>query len=104
MTQKKIRAIAYREQDFWVAQCLEYDIRAQASSIKQLLENLNTVLSETLKDSLERHRKPFAYVNPAPKEFFQMWDDRAGSVVLRKSSIKAPSAPEFPKLSLALAQ
>ena len=68
--------------------------------MQQAWDNLNTVIKETLKYSLEEHGKPFAWVDSAPKEFYQMWNDRAGMVVLRK---KPAQASELPKLSMALA-
>ena len=75
-----IRVVVFRDGDVWVAQCLEYDIGAQASDIDTLNERLKAVLKAELKESHERNGEPFAGIGPAPQRFQQMWEHRVRSV------------------------
>jgi hypothetical protein len=75
-----IRVIVFKDGDLWVAQCLEYDIGAQAPDIDTLNTRLQVVLNAELKESLERHKTPFAGIPEAPKRFHVMWEHRARSV------------------------
>ncbi len=75
-----IRVIVFQDDGLWVAQCLEYDIGAQAADIDSLNDRLIVVLKAECKESLERHGKPFAGIDPAPERFHLMWERRARSV------------------------
>ena len=75
-----IRIIVFKEEGQWVAQCLEFDISAQADDLDTLNERLMVTLQAELKESVERHGKPFAGIEPAPKKFHMMWDRRPRSV------------------------
>lgn len=74
-----IRVIVFKDDGLWVAQCLEYDIGAQAENIDLLNDRLKVVLMAEFKESMERHNKPFAGIDPAPERFQHMWDRRAQS-------------------------
>src|SRR5579863_7373751 len=75
-----IRVIVFQDEGLWVAQCLEYDICAQAADLDTLMSRLEVVIKAELKESLERHREPFGGIEPAPDRFQRMWDRRARSV------------------------
>lgn len=77
MTSGTIRVIVFQDADLWVAQCLEHDIGAQAPDVDTLMTRLQVVMSAELKESVERHREPFAGIEPAPERFLQMWERRA---------------------------
>jgi hypothetical protein len=77
---EKIRIIIFQDSGQWVAQCLEYDICAQASDIDTLNDRMNVLLKAEIRESIERHGTPFFGVEPAPKRFHQMWERRARSV------------------------
>src|SRR5438105_2063111 len=77
-----IRVVMFRDGGLWVAQCLEYDIGAQAEDIDTLNDRLKVALKNELRESMEQHGKPFAGINQAPERFYQMWERRARSVEL----------------------
>lgn len=81
-----IRVIVFKESDVWVAQCLEYDIGAQADSIDALTAQLNAVLKAEFKESMERHERPFAGIEPAPQRFHTMWEHRTRSLAIKPST------------------
>jgi hypothetical protein len=87
MTANTIRVIVFKDGDLWVAQCLEYDIGAQAPDIDTLNTRLQVVLNAELKESLERHKEPFAGIPEAPKRFHLMWEHRARSVEVNPSDL-----------------
>ena len=77
-----IRVVVFKDDDGWVAQCLEYDIGAQADDIDTLNERLSAALKMEFKESVERHGKPFAGIDPAPLRFQTMWEHRVRSVAM----------------------
>ena len=81
MTQT-IRVIVFQDEGLWVAQCLEYDIGAQAQDVDTLMSRLEVTFNTELKESLARHGKPLAGIAPAPERFHRMWDHRVRSVVV----------------------
>lgn len=93
-TEQKIRVIMYREEEKWVGQCLEYDIRVQADTTEKLTRYLDLAINATMEDSLERHGKPFANIDPAPKRFQDLWEKRASTIQPRD---------ELPKHNLSFA-
>jgi hypothetical protein len=74
-----IRVIMFEEGGLWVAQCLEHDIAAQAENVDTLHARLNATLKAEYNESMERHGKPFAGIDPAPERFQRMWNQRAQS-------------------------
>ena len=78
-TGQGIRVVILREGDYWVAQCLEYDIGAQAKNLRDLRAHLDLTLQAELQESLNRHGEPFAGIDPAPKYFHDLWESRSGA-------------------------
>ena len=74
-----IRVIVFQDDDMWVAQCLEYDIGAQAADVDTLNARLMVALRAEFKESMERHGKPFVGIDRAPERFQAMWERRARS-------------------------
>jgi hypothetical protein len=79
-TSGTIRVVVFQDGDKWVAQCLEYDIGAQADDIDTLNERLKVVLKAELKESLARGKAAFADIGPAPQRFHNMWEHRVRSI------------------------
>lgn len=75
---RPIRVLLAREGEFWVAQCLEYDIGAQARDLDDLRRRLLVALAAERQESIRRHGKPFAGIGPAPRPFHEQWERRAG--------------------------
>ncbi len=75
-----LRVLMFRDGGLWVAQCLEYDIGAQASDLDTLHDHFTSVVDAEVKESMERHGKPLVGIDPAPERFHKMWDRRARSI------------------------
>ena len=54
-----IRVIVFRDANLWVAQCLEYDIGAQAPDLDTLKARLAVTLAVEKATSVELHGTPF---------------------------------------------
>lgn len=101
VTTTTIRVIAFQDDGQWVAQCLEYDIGAQADDIDTLRTRFEVVLTAELKESIERNGEPFAGIAPAPERFHAMWDRRSRTV--KGSELPwASSTVPAPQLDFAL--
>ena len=79
-TREMIRVIIFREGDFWVAQCLEYDIGTQAKDLDELQAQFELTFRVELKESVERNGEAFKGIPPAPPHFHKMWENRAGDL------------------------
>jgi len=75
---RAIRVLLAREGEYWVAQCLEYDVGAQARNLDELRKRFIVALEEERQESIRRHGKPFAGIGPAPAYFHRLWDQRDG--------------------------
>ncbi len=73
MTPQKIGAVVFRESDSWVAQCLEYDLTAQANSLKDLQYELQRTLIGHILAATEADQVPFERLAPAPKRYWEMF-------------------------------
>ncbi len=70
-----VRVIVLKDGDDFVAQCLEYDICAHGSDEKSAMKRFITKFGFERNLSIERNRSPFAGIDPAPDEYFSLWDE-----------------------------
>jgi hypothetical protein len=75
----QIRVLVAKEGDYWVAQCLEYDIGAQARDLDQLRNRLIATIEDEFEESMHRRGKLFDGIDPAPQYFHELWTKRAKS-------------------------
>jgi hypothetical protein len=68
-----IRTILFQEGDWWVAQCLDVDIAAQAKTEDDLLYELGRILTGHVMASEKLGAEPFANLPPAPRRFWDMF-------------------------------
>ena len=92
---QQLRVVAFRDGDIWVGQCLEHDISAQAADLKELQILLDLTIQADLQESMERHGKPFAGLDPAPQRFFRMWDECAGKLTPNPTDGGPTDRPKF---------
>jgi hypothetical protein len=71
-----IRAVIFQDGDLWVAQCLEYDIGAQAHDLDTVRRRLGLAIEIEQRTSMEIHGREFAGIDRAPARFFEMWEKR----------------------------
>jgi hypothetical protein len=79
-TVEQIRVLVFQDSGKWVAQCLEYDIGAEADDIDTLGDRLIVTLKAEVNEAAAKKTPPFAGIGRAPERFFAMWEHRSRSV------------------------
>lgn len=74
MTELKIRAVLFQEEGWWVAQCLEHDIAAQARTREDLLYELERILVGHFFISAEKGKLSFSHLPQAPLRYWAMYE------------------------------
>jgi hypothetical protein len=72
-----VRAIIFQDGNLWVAQCLEYDIGAQARDPETVRLLLEAAIEIERRTSIEVHGREFAGIDPAPARYFNMWESQS---------------------------
>lgn len=67
-----LRALVFKEGDWWSAQCLEYDIATQAKSYEALLLEIERVITAHFAIAAALGLQPFEHLGPAPDVFFHL--------------------------------
>lgn len=94
-----ISAVLFEEGDWWSAQCLEYDIAAQAKTLNDLLYELQRVLVSHICIAEELGRKPFEGLEPAPQKFWNLFQRSHARIEMEDSPFRLPEAVAYPSLS-----
>lgn len=68
-----IRTVLFKEGDWWVAQCLDVDIAAQARSERDLYYELGRLLVGRILAGEKLGVDPFASLPPAPRRYWDMF-------------------------------
>ena len=74
-----IRVVAFCEGEKWVAQCVEYDIGAQADDLDKAKLLFSIVLEAEIAESVRRFGVPFKGIPSAPAQFEEMWGRRSST-------------------------
>jgi hypothetical protein len=69
-----LRTVLLEEGGGWSAQCLDYDIAAQAATLLDLHDELTRVLVAHVAASIQLGREPFSTIKPAPKKFWELYE------------------------------
>jgi len=71
----ELRIVAYREGDVFAAQCLEYDIAAQAPDLKTLLRRIDNAICREAEYTQQTHGEVFKGIAPAPDYFTALYEE-----------------------------
>ncbi len=75
VNQLKLRVLLLKDGEFWVAQCLEFDLAAQGSTIAEAQQSfVRTFVMQALVDS-QAGKQPFADFKPAPAWYAMRYDE-----------------------------
>ncbi len=72
---KELNLLIFKEDDWWIAQFLEYDIAAQARTLSDVQYEIQRVLVGRVTMAEKLNIDPFEGLAPAPKEYLQMSKD-----------------------------
>ena len=81
---KKISVLVIKENDIWVAQCLEYDINAQAKEFSDIFYKFEEELVSHIVVSLSNNIDPFS-LPKAPKYYWDLYE-RANKICSNRIS------------------
>ena len=93
-TEIYVRAVAFQEGDAWVAQGIDYDIVAHASTLTDLPTAFTRAVLENACITSQLGREPMEGIKPAPEHYRLMFEEATIEVRLIRG--EAPRAPRLP--------
>jgi hypothetical protein len=92
-----ISVLIQRREEYWVAQCLQYDMAAQAKSLQDLMYELQRTLIGYLCICEKHGVEPFSNVPPAPASCWENWQ-HAISITLHmeEAAFRVPNPSSHP--------
>ena len=98
---EKINVLIFREGEWWVAQCLEYDIAAQARTLNDLLYEFQRMFFGRIKMAETLGIDPFDDIPAAPAEYRKLFESsqtvKVGFKPMDDISKYIPAAHMLPK-------
>lgn len=95
----EIRAVVFKEGDFYVAQCIEYDIATQALELDQVLSRLELTLEAEFEACVQSGKEPKDCISPAPNYYHGLWEKSCFAI--QRIGVETPA---FPNLHIAIAK
>lgn len=71
----QVRTVIFREGDWWVAQCLDYDLAAQAKTLKDLAYEIQRVLVGHMVICKQEGITPFEHLPKAPEKYWELFSE-----------------------------
>ena len=71
---KKIKVVLFRDGEWWVAQCLEYDLATQARDYNEVFGKLERLIAGRLAVAAQLNAEPFALLPKAPESYWRMYE------------------------------
>jgi predicted RNase H-like HicB family nuclease len=100
----RLSAVVFQEDGWWSAQCLEYDIAAQAKTLPDLHDELERVLAVHVAACLQIGREPFDGLEPAPRKFWDMYESADLKVEGKRLPMRLPKPAAIPHPELRVAR
>jgi hypothetical protein len=94
----KIDVLLLQEGEWWSAQCLEYDIAAQAKTLPELRNEPERVLLLHVILAQEEGKRPFDEMRPAPKKYWDMFAAAKLRVEGDELPFRLPHSVHFPPI------
>ena len=95
MKKWNVHAVLFKEGDWWVGQWLEYEVAAQAKTVKDLIHELLRTLAGHALINMKNGRSEFANLGRAPEKFWEMYE-QGMKIEPPKAALKVPE--ELPSL------
>lgn len=68
-----LNVILFKSDNFWVAQCLEYDIVSQGSDIHLTIDRLGQTLKAQISYDISNKREPFSLIPKAADKYWNVF-------------------------------
>ena len=95
---RNIKAVLFEEAGAWSAQCLDFDIAAQAETLLDVRDELARVLAVHVAASAQMGREPFPGIAPAPLRFWDLYESGL-PVESRSVSYRLDNGPKLPPIT-----
>ena len=86
---KQLNLLIFKEDDWWIAQCLDYDIAAQARTLSDVQYEFQRILVGRIAMAENLNVDPFENLTPAPNGYLQMANDTSKSFKLEMKPAKS---------------
>lgn len=73
--EKELNFLIFKDCEWWVAQCIEYDIAAQARTLKDVEYEIQRVIIGRIAAAGELKIDPFEGLPSAPEEYRRIFED-----------------------------
>lgn len=92
-----MRVLLLKEDDLWVAQCLEYDIAAQGPTVDAAKEAFVRAFAAQIAVALHHGEEPLATFGPAPRYYWDRFSEaqRLAEPIRIPDPIETPIPPAF---------
>ena len=74
MVEPTIRAVVFREGDWWIIQCLEYDLATQTRRLEDVPAEFQRLVLAQMAVNAERGVEPFHGFAEAPRKFWNLYE------------------------------
>jgi hypothetical protein len=74
MLEPTIRAVVYREGDWWIIRCLEYGFVTPVKRLEDVPEQIRMFVLVQVTTSLQHGFEPFHGYAPAPRKYWEMYE------------------------------
>lgn len=74
MTEQRIRAVVFKEDDWWILQGLDYDFVVAARTLDEMPVRVQRFLAVLFDASRQLGVEPFYGYSPAPRRFWSMYE------------------------------
>ena len=75
MEHKELHAVIFKRGGWWIGQCLQHDIGAEARTLKQIPYELERAIVAHIAVCLENRRDPFRNIPRAPDRYWKMFEE-----------------------------
>jgi len=99
MQSQTLHGVLFREGDWWVGQWLEYDISAQAKTLKDLTYELHRSLVGHIVICMQEGLKPFENMRKAPEEYWTLFQNGL-KVLPENERFQVPQEISLPEVEL----
>jgi hypothetical protein len=74
MTGPDIRAVVYKEREWWIIQLLEYDLATQVRRLEDVPGELGRLILGQIQVNTEHGVEPFHGFSKAPRRYWEMYE------------------------------
>jgi predicted RNase H-like HicB family nuclease len=98
----ELHGVMFKRDQWWVVQCLEADIGAQAITIEDAMQMLERSLAGYVAACQRHGLAPFADLPSAPQEYWDLWQGTSLTLVRAIDHFRAHADHTLPRTELRL--